>query len=194
IQDNDRGIIIGDTSFGKASVQRIFPLDAGYKLKLTTAFYHLPSGRLIHKKDKLSDVQKFKTLHLKREVLGGIGIIPEIIIREREFSTFSQTLSLKNYFFNFATEYYNRTGKSEVTEEVLEEFWKYILSKEKNLERENFEKAKEEIRMLIDIELSEKKKGIKGRYEALLKYDNVFKKAIEILKKAEKRDDVFSSK
>uniref|UniRef100_A0A7V4E392 S41 family peptidase n=1 Tax=candidate division WOR-3 bacterium TaxID=2052148 RepID=A0A7V4E392_UNCW3 len=194
IQDHDRGIIIGDTSFGKASVQRIFPLDAGYKLKLTTAFYHLPSGRLIHKKDKLLDIQKFKTLHLKREVLGGIGIIPEIIIREREFSTFSQTLSLKNYFFNFATEYYNRTGKSEVTEEVLEEFWKYILSKEKNLERENFEKAKEEIRMLIDIELSEKKKGIKGRYEALLKYDNVFKKAIEILKKAEKRDDVFSSK
>lgn len=192
IQDHDRGIIIGDTSFGKASVQRIFPLDAGYKLKLTTAFYHLPSGRLIHKKDKNKDIQKFKTLHLKREVLSGVGIIPDVIVREREFSSFSQNISLKNYFFNFATEYYNKTGRSEVTEEVLEEFYRYIISKEKDLKREDFENAKEEIKILLDIELSEKKKGIKGRNEAFLKYDNIFKKAIDILKKAEKRDDVFS--
>ncbi len=192
IQDHDRGIIIGDTSFGKASVQRIFPLDAGYKLKLTTAFYHLPTGRLIHKKDKTRDIQKFKTLNLKREVLGGIGVIPDIVIREREFSTFSQTLSLKNYFFNFATEYYNRTKNSKVDEEVLEEFYKYLLSKEKDLKREDFDNSKDEIKILLDVELSEKEKGMKGRYEAVLKYDNVFKKTIEILKKAEKKEDVFS--
>ena len=193
IQDNDRGIIIGDTSFGKASVQRIFPLDAGYKLRLTTAFYHLPTGRLIHKKDKTQSVQKFKTLNLKREVLSGVGIIPDIVISEREFSTFSQSLSLKNYFFDFATEYYNRTKNSKVDEEVLEEFYKYLLSKEKDLKRTDFDNSKEEIKILLDIELSEKEKGMKGRYEAILKYDNVFKKAVEILKRAEKKEDVFSS-
>lgn len=50
IQDWDRGLIIGRTSFGKGSVQTIFPLDnQGYALKLTTAFYYLPFGRCINK-------------------------------------------------------------------------------------------------------------------------------------------------
>lgn len=50
IQDWDRGLIIGKTSFGKGSVQTIFPLDnQGYALKLTTAFYYLPFGRCINK-------------------------------------------------------------------------------------------------------------------------------------------------
>ncbi len=50
IQDWDRGLIIGKTSFGKGSVQTIFPLDRdGNALKLTTAFYYLPFGRCINK-------------------------------------------------------------------------------------------------------------------------------------------------
>jgi carboxyl-terminal processing protease len=50
IQDWDRGLIIGKTSFGKGSVQTIFPLDnQGHALKLTTAFYYLPFGRCINK-------------------------------------------------------------------------------------------------------------------------------------------------
>lgn len=50
IQDWDRGLIIGKTSFGKGSVQTIFPLDRdGHALKLTTAFYYLPFGRCINK-------------------------------------------------------------------------------------------------------------------------------------------------
>ncbi|MDR1759124.1 MAG: S41 family peptidase [Fibrobacter sp.] len=50
IQDWDRGLIIGKTTFGKGSVQTIFPLDnQGHALKLTTAFYYLPFGRCINK-------------------------------------------------------------------------------------------------------------------------------------------------
>ena len=192
IQDLDRGIVIGDTSFGKGSVQRIFPLDAGYKLKLTTSYYYLPSGRTIHRTKKVNGLQKFETLHLKREVFGGIGIIPDIVVKEREFSKFSQNLVRKNYFFNFANEYYTKTKKKDVTDEVIEEFYKYITSKEKEIKREEFEKVKEEIKILLEAELWEKEKGLKGRYEVILKYDDVFKKAIEILKKSEKKEDVFS--
>jgi carboxyl-terminal processing protease len=192
IQDLDRGIVIGDTSFGKGSVQRIFPLDAGYKLKLTTAYYYLPSGRTIHRTKKISEPEKFKTLHLKREVVGEVGVVPDIVIKEREFSKFSQELVRKNYFFNFASEYYAKTKKKDLTDEVIEEFYKYITSKEKNIKREDFEKAKEEIKILLEAELWEKERGLKGRYEVSLKYDDVFKKAVEILKKSEKKEDVFS--
>ncbi|MGD9201396.1 MAG: S41 family peptidase [Chitinispirillia bacterium] len=49
IQDWDRGVILGDTTFGKGSVQSILPLDKDHHLKLTTAFYYTPSGRCINK-------------------------------------------------------------------------------------------------------------------------------------------------
>jgi carboxyl-terminal processing protease len=49
IQDWDRGVIVGDTTFGKGSVQSILPLDNTHHLKLTTAFYYTPSGRCINK-------------------------------------------------------------------------------------------------------------------------------------------------
>jgi carboxyl-terminal processing protease len=49
IQDWDRGVVIGDTTFGKGSVQSVLPLDPTHHLKLTTAFYYTPSGRCINK-------------------------------------------------------------------------------------------------------------------------------------------------
>lgn len=49
IQDWDRGVILGDTTYGKGSVQSILPLDPEHHLKLTTAFYYTPSGRCINK-------------------------------------------------------------------------------------------------------------------------------------------------
>jgi carboxyl-terminal processing protease len=49
IQDWDKGLIVGDTTFGKGSVQTLLPLDESHHLKMTTAFYYTPSGRCINK-------------------------------------------------------------------------------------------------------------------------------------------------
>ncbi|MBK7601301.1 MAG: hypothetical protein IPJ07_23345 [Acidobacteria bacterium] len=49
IQDHDRGLIVGESSFGKGLVQSIFPLNGGAGLTLTTARYYTPSGRLIQR-------------------------------------------------------------------------------------------------------------------------------------------------
>ena len=49
IQDLDRGIVLGDTTFGKGSVQSVFPIDATRHMKMTTAFYYTPSGRCINR-------------------------------------------------------------------------------------------------------------------------------------------------
>jgi carboxyl-terminal processing protease len=56
IQDNKRGIIVGDQTFGKASVQTIIPLEDGSAIKITIAHYYTPSGRLIDKKGIIPDV------------------------------------------------------------------------------------------------------------------------------------------
>jgi len=49
VQDLDRGLVLGDTTFGKGSVQSVFPIDATRHMKMTTAFYYTPSGRCINR-------------------------------------------------------------------------------------------------------------------------------------------------
>src|SRR5256885_14548003 len=53
LQDHDRALIVGTTSFGKGLVQSVFPLEGGYALKMTTAKWYTPSGRSIQKERKL---------------------------------------------------------------------------------------------------------------------------------------------
>ena len=56
LQDNHRAIVVGDQTYGKASVQTLIPLEDGSGLKLTTAHYYTPSGRLIAKKGIVPDI------------------------------------------------------------------------------------------------------------------------------------------
>ena len=56
LQDNKRAIVLGERSYGKGSVQEVIPLEnRGGELKLTVAYYYLPSGRLVHKKKDSTD-------------------------------------------------------------------------------------------------------------------------------------------
>jgi C-terminal peptidase (prc) len=57
LQDYKRAVILGEKSFGKASVQNIIPLEDGSALKLTVAYYYTPLGRLIHNRGIVPDVQ-----------------------------------------------------------------------------------------------------------------------------------------
>lgn len=88
IQDWDRGVIIGQASYGKGLVQEIFPLKNGGALRLTVAKYYTPSGRLIQKSyDNINhsfeaDTNRFKTILLEREVAGGGGIEPDIYVED----------------------------------------------------------------------------------------------------------------
>ena len=63
LQDNHRAIVVGDQTYGKASVQTLIPLEDGSGLKLTTAHYYTPSGRLIAKKGIIPDV----IVHISKE-------------------------------------------------------------------------------------------------------------------------------
>ncbi|MFN5444417.1 MAG: S41 family peptidase [Crocinitomicaceae bacterium] len=118
LQDLDRAVIVGQTSFGKGLVQRTFDLKYGSKIKLTIAKYYTPSGRCVqkleyydkdederHKEIPDSLIRKFKTVN-GREVIDGRGIEPDVKVKEREFSRLTAMLVAKNFIFNYATDYY----------------------------------------------------------------------------------------
>ena len=101
IQDHDRGLIVGESSFGKGLVQTIIPLNGGYGLTLTTARYYTPSGRLIqrdysnnsaydyfYKRAGIETVDETKKnskqwlTDLRRPVFGGGGINPDVKVKD----------------------------------------------------------------------------------------------------------------
>ncbi|TNE55692.1 MAG: S41 family peptidase [Bacteroidetes bacterium] len=117
LQDLDRAVIIGETSYGKGLVQRTYNLKYGSKLKLTIAKYYTPSGRCVQKLeyyDKGVDgrvkeipdslIKVFKTAN-GRDVIDGRGIEPDIKIEEENLSRLSSMLLIHNLVFNFATDY-----------------------------------------------------------------------------------------
>ncbi len=119
LQDLDRAVILGDTTYGKGLVQQTRDLDYNAKLKVTVAKYYIPSGRSIQKLNyskrslngKVEEVpdsllQRYYTKN-GRPVINGRGIIPDVNIVLPEFSRISYALYAENYIFNYATIYHN---------------------------------------------------------------------------------------
>ena len=117
MQDLDRGVIIGERSYGKGLVQVTRPLGFNARLKLTIARYYTPSGRCIQALDYthrnadgsvgyMADSLKkaYKTKN-GRTVLSGGGVAPDVYIKEDPVSMIAVTLYTKNYLFDYATEY-----------------------------------------------------------------------------------------
>ena len=151
IQDWDRGLCLGDTTFGKGSVQTLFNFsDTRSSLKLTTAYYYTPSGRRIHREDNETDEDagseeldepdkerelnggktEFYTKKYKRPVYGGGGIAPDILVKMPELTHFPRSLIMQGTAFKFAVHYANAhqdiTEDFEVDDSVLNEFAEFI--------------------------------------------------------------------
>ena len=111
IQDHDRGLIVGETSFGKGLVQTQFPLSENTALLLTTARYYTPSGRLIqrdYKNQTLYDYhynpQPPKTPEVKltdtgRQVYGQGGITPDVVVPAAKPNEFEELLERRGVFY-----------------------------------------------------------------------------------------------
>ena len=156
IQDHDRGVLVGETSFGKGLVQTVFDdLPAGAGIKLTTAYYYTPSGRNINNnlnmqdsylelvadedlqsvesasalEDSIRAKEKFYT-EKQRVVFGGGGITPDVIVREKLLSNIVVQLLSQNVYFDFAVEYVNKHPELpedfEITDAIVNEFHEYI--------------------------------------------------------------------
>jgi carboxyl-terminal processing protease len=117
LQDLDRAIVLGETSYGKGLVQRTYDLKYGSKIKITIAKYYTPSGRCVQRleyydkengeKPKEVADSLLKTFYTKngRPVIDGRGIEPDLEIGFEDLSRLSAMLLVKNHIFNYATQY-----------------------------------------------------------------------------------------
>ena len=146
IQDLDRGVVIGQRSYGKGLVQQTRKLSYNSQLKLTVAKYYIPSGRCIQALDyahrnedgsvgKMPDslMTSFQTKN-GREVFDGGGINPDIILEKGMVSNIVISLFKERLFFDYATNF--RSENDSITEDFIfsendyEHFINYLLDKE----------------------------------------------------------------
>src|ERR1700751_4548681 len=144
IQDHDRGLIVGETTFGKGLVQTVYPLAENTGLALTTARYYTPSGRLIQR--DYSNVSPYDYYYNRdadangvnkevkltdggRTVYGGGGITPDVNVPPVKINHFQDTLLQHYAFFNFAKRYvvsHHPTKSFEVDDATMQEFRKSL--------------------------------------------------------------------
>lgn len=149
LQDLDRGVLIGQKSFGKGLVQSSRMLTYNTQMKITTSKYYIPSGRCIQKLDYSHKVngkaeaiadslkRNFLTRN-RRPVRDGEGITPDIKTPESKYTKITQTLLAKNIIFDFATQYRNThpsitmTKDFELTDKDFEDFAAFTNGKDYN--------------------------------------------------------------
>jgi len=117
LQDLDRGVILGQKTFGKGLVQNILPLPYNSKMKITVAKYYIPSGRCIQaidyfNRDDNNQIDEIPDSLLTvfntrggREVFDGAGIFPDIAIEPVKFSQISADLYAGNVIFKYVNEF-----------------------------------------------------------------------------------------
>ncbi|MCK4638544.1 MAG: S41 family peptidase [Bacteroidales bacterium] len=208
IQDLDRGVIIGQRTFGKGLVQNVIPLSYNSKVKVTVAKYYIPSGRCIQAIDyslkdenghfnKIPDslITTFKTQN-GRTVYDGGGIEPDINLKPLKFSNIAISLFTKFLIFDYANKFFRENPEIPpadefiITDQIFDDFKNYISDKDYDYTTES-EKTLEKLK-----KYAEKEKyfdAIQSEYETLkmkMKHDknedlNKYKDQIKELLKIE---------
>ncbi|MBX2950609.1 MAG: S41 family peptidase [Crocinitomicaceae bacterium] len=183
LQDLDRAVIVGETSFGKGLVQRTFDLKYGTKMKLTISKYYTPSGRCVQRLeyfDKNEDTKPedipdsllhtFKTKN-GREVIDGRGIVPDISVEIPDLSRLTATIYANNLLFNFATDYVKTHPEIAEARAYKLSDEDYALFKKQVLEDDfTYSTASEELlkKMKATIEREKLDEDSKAEYDALM--------------------------
>ena len=146
IQDFDRGVVVGQRTFGKGLVQNILPMNYNTQIKVTVAHYYLPSNRCIqeidyskkHRNISSDTLDKADTLGKRfhtangRVVYEGHGIQPDVKIEPELVSTITTHLFAKNLFFKYANKFYSehKSIKSpkefKITDDIYDDFMQFV--------------------------------------------------------------------
>lgn len=184
MQDYDRGVVIGQRTYGKGLVQVTKPLSYNTILKVTTAKYYIPTGRCIQalnyaEKNADGSVKRipdslkvaFKTKG-GRTVWDGGGVDPDVKLAKPEHSKIAETLFTKHYMFEFCSNYklthdtISDPAQFKLTEKDFNDFVAYIRTRDCSYKTESEEK----LEALKDAATEEKYfDAVKGQYEAIKK-------------------------
>ncbi len=214
LQDWDKGLVLGKTSFGKGSVQQLFPLANGNGIKITTSYYYIKSGRCIHKmiNDKIlqgEDVseseikaeesktheQVYYTVN-KRVVYGGGGITPDIEVESDLLTIFGAELRRKNVFFNFAVDYLvdhdHKVAKDIVIDDdILSRFLSYARENGVSYTVSDLDSTSLFIRNSIKSELIRKVYGENEAYKVSISQDKQLMEAVDLFNRFRTMDAMF---
>src|SRR5579884_3502094 len=202
IQDHDRGLVVGETTFGKGLVQTVYPLSNDTGLALTTAKYYTPSGRLIQRDysnvslydyyferdaDNNTANREVKLTDSGRTVYGGGGIKPDYDIPPVKSNRFQDTLLQHYAFFNFAKRYvlsHHPSEKFEVDDATMQDFRKFLDEEKIPFSEadlvENNDWVRSNIKSEIFVDAFGQNEGLKVKEEA----DPLVLKALDLMPEA----------
>ncbi len=205
LQDWDRAVVVGQTTFGKGSVQSVFPIGDSTALKLTTQHYFTPSGRCIHKKrnrdgEVVGDIAEGEVreeyfTNAERVVYGGGGITPDWKFELPDVTDLQRELLIRGVFFSFAVHYtaYNDVNNDFVVDEgVISDFKEFIKTKDIEVSGEDWtEENIEFVKTGIKREVFRKVMGTEGAYIAALPEDEDFQKVMKMFKSNDSLSEMF---
>jgi carboxyl-terminal processing protease len=221
LQDHDRALVVGQTSFGKGLVQGVYDhLDGGYALKLTTGKWFTPSGRSIQRPRKFVNGQfveetpdtnetnatkknrpSFKS-DAGRAVYGGGGIAPDVIVQDDTLTAleqqFTKAVAPKSQdFITVLNDYAIELAKSASPSFTVQpawtsEFYSRIQAKGVAVDRKTYDAASRYVNHLLDQRIAHYALGDSTAKRRDLQYDAPLRKAIDLLDKGGSQRELFA--
>lgn len=207
IQDHDRGLIVGETSFGKGLVQTQFPLSEDTAMLLTTARYYTPSGRLIQRDYKNVSLYDYhynpqkparpevKLTDSGRQVFGQGGITPDDTVAEPKPDDFEQTMYRRGVFYptpqgvgdftrHFLASKPDITKEFVVNDEVINQLRKYLGDQHIHYTEPNIQENLSWLQWQIKREVFTSVFGLNEGFKVALQDDPQLDKAVELIPQA----------
>lgn len=208
VQDHDRGLVVGETTFGKGLVQTVTPLSENTGLALTTARYYTPSGRLIQRDYKSVSLYEYhyerkvpehpteiRQTDSGRQVTGGGGITPDIVVDMAKPTHFQDEMYRDDVFFpqeqgvGGFTRYFLGTRPAithsfEVDDKVMKEFRDYLDKHNIKYTETEFDENQDWVKRKIKQEVFMSNYGTQEGFKVLLDADPQVEKAIEAIPQA----------
>jgi len=221
LQDLDRGLIVGETSFGKGLVQSVFPLRGRGALKLTTARYYTPSGRCINslaterrldslataadEEDDTEDgsnatpdttgAQMFHTVS-GRPVFGGGGIRPDVVVPADTLPPLARALELRGLPFRFANHWVTTHPAWRAGTGPDDELWRAFHAAADSVQVPGdpgaWERERPVVERALRREIARRQGGDAAAARVALEDDPVVGRALQVLGRSQKAHDVFA--
>jgi carboxyl-terminal processing protease len=220
LQDHDRALVVGSTSFGKGLVQTLFPLDGGYALKITTAKWYTPSGRSIQRERKFENgrfvEEKVDTAETEakkrarpafksdagRTVYGGGGITPDVLVRDDTLTTaeqaFTKAIGPKSQdVFVTLNDYTLQLARGldksfTVQPQWREELYRRLTAKGVTVDRKQYDAASRYLDRLLEQRVARIVAGDSTAKRRDLPFDAPLRKALELMEKGQSQRDLFA--
>ncbi len=204
IQDNRKGVIVGETSWGKGLVQTIFPIAENTAIALTTARYYSPSGRKIQR--DYSHIEDYLFFYDDVDNPSKGGIVPDIKVKAQSISVGAIKIRAKGLFFSYTTQLerkdsflsnylkFNKVKRKILVngkeyfiydflpdKKILNDFYRYIIKKGFKISKKIYKEIQEDIKHQLAREIIIRVWGNQDAYIYSSKRDPQFLKALKVL-------------